>query len=277
MRTTRILDIPETSTARLCGLIVAGLAVVLLVGAASGAASADDAVDEFRATMERWVASRQVLSKERADWLVEKETLEATRGLLEREREALRAEIKGLEERDAGASEERLDLLRQRDDYQASAASLEAKIRVLESRVLALVPRLPGPLQDRVELLLVQIPDDPEQTRVPLGQRLMNVLGVLAQAEKFNSTATFVGETRSIGSDPEAASQKVQVRTLYWGLAQAIYVDSQGRAAGIGRPTPDGWAFREEPDLADRARLLLDIYEGNVDTIAFVPLPVEIQ
>ena len=71
--------------------------------------------------------------------------------------------------------------------------------------------------------------------------------------------------------------QKVQVRTLYWGLGQAIYVDTQGRVAGIGRPTADGWAFVDDPALAEEAQLFLDIYEGNVDTIAFVPMPVDLR
>jgi hypothetical protein len=127
-------------------------------------------------------------------------------------------------------------------------------------------------LQKKLELLLVQIPDDPENTRLPLGQRLMNVLGVLAQAEKFNGTATFLGETRAVNGE-----QKVQVRTLYWGLGQAIYVDARGETAGIGRPGPDGWEFSNEAGLADDAKLLLDIYEGNVDVIEFVKLPVEIR
>jgi hypothetical protein len=101
----------------------------------------------------------------------------------------------------------------------------------------------------------------------------MNVLGVLAQAEKWNSTATFVGETRAVGE----GDQKVQVRTLYWGLGQAIYVDTQGKVAGIGRPTPEGWQFVDDASLAEDAALFLDIYEGNVDTIAFVPVPVELE
>ena len=128
------------------------------------------------------------------------------------------------------------------------------------------------PLQDKLKPLLVQIPDDPTTTKLQRGQRLMNVLGVLAQAEKFNDTATFVGETREV-----ATGQKMQVRTLYWGLGQAIYVDAQGSTAGIGRPGANGWAFTDDPELAEDAQLLLDIYEGNVDVIEFVELPVAIQ
>ena len=35
--------------------------------------------------------------------------------------------------------------------------------------------------------------------------------------------------------------------------------------------------IEQYPDLADDTKLLLDIYEGNVDTIEFVSLPVAIQ
>ena len=100
----------------------------------------------------------------------------------------------------------------------------------------------------------------------------MNVLGVLAQAEKWNATATFVGETR-----PVKSGQKVAIRTLYWGLGQAFYVDAQGETAGIGRPGPEGWVFVEDEDIASDAKELLDIYEGNVDEIDFVDVPVQIQ
>ena len=100
----------------------------------------------------------------------------------------------------------------------------------------------------------------------------MNVLGILAQAEKWNGTATLAGETREMDD-----GQKVQVRTLYWGLVQAIYVDALGKRAGLGRPGAVGWEFSVQPELVDEARLLIDIYEGNVDTIEFVRLPIEIR
>jgi len=129
--------------------------------------------------------------------------------------------------------------------------------------VLRLEGRFPEPLRERLEPLVSQIPEDPEATKQPLGQRLVTVLGVLSQADKWNGTANLVGETRAV----DGTDQKVQIRTLYWGLGQAIYVAAQGRAAGVARPAADGWEFQSEPDLVDEASLLLDIYEGNVDAI----------
>jgi len=227
------------------------------------------AAQDFREKMGKWVETRQITSQEKSDWDEEKETLRATRDLLKQQRDALRAEIKELEEQSTASDDERRDLLLERGDFLRTNRALEDDVLAMEQAVKALVPQLPEPLQKRLEILLVQIPDDPETTKVPLGSRLMNVLGVLAQAEKFDSTATFVGETREVGD------HKLQVRTLYWGLAQAIYVDAQGQTAGVGRPTPEGWQFTNDPELADDAQTLLDIYEGNVDTIEFVRFPVE--
>ena len=235
-------------------------------------ASSAQAADGFRAKIQKWVETRQLISQESADWAAERETLQATRDLMTTEKKALLAEIADLEATATGADDERRDLLLDRGAYQRSAAVLEEKIRGMEEQVRALVPQLPQPLQDKLAPLLVQIPDDPDTTRLQVGQRLMNVLGVLAQAEKFNETATFVAETRAV-----EGGQKMQVRTLYWGLGQAIYVDAQGRTAGTGHPGPNGWVFTDANDIASRADHLLDIYEGNIDTIEFVELPVEIH
>lgn len=244
----------------------------LLVGAAPHVQAGETRVDDFRTQIEKWVETRQILSEEKSDWDVEKEFLVATRDLLRQERKALGVEIQGLEESNTEADQERLDLLLQRGELQRSARALQDEIRSMEQAVELLAPQLPAPLQKKLEPLLVQIPDDPEHTQLALGQRLMNVLGVLAQTDKFNSTATFVGETRAVDGE-----QMVQVRTLYWGLGQAVYVDAQGRSAGIGRPGPDGWTFSDDPEIVEAARRLIDIYEGSDDAIEFVRLPVDIR
>lgn len=239
---------------------------------AAGNGSPQSDLRDFRARMEKWVETRQLISEEESEWEAERETLRATRELLRREKQALETEVRELEEIDSAADQERRELLLARGEYQRANRALEDRIHAMEQEVLALAPRLPEPLREKLELLLVQIPEDPDAAGLRLGQRLMNVLGVLAQAERFNDTATFVAETRAVRGD-----QKVQVRTLYWGLGQAIYVDAQGRSAGIGRPAAGGWEFSDEPGLAEEARRLLDIYEGNVDAIDFVRLPVEIR
>jgi len=251
-----------------CGAFA--LTTLTLVYAA--AVHAEESVDDFRAKMEKWVKTRQIVSEEQADWEVERESLKATKRLLAQQREALEVEIADLEGSNTAADDERREFLLQRADYQRSSQVLAERIRAMEEQVLNLNQRFPAPLQKRLEPLIVQIPENPDISKIPLGRRLMNVLGVLAQAEKFNDTVTLAAETRAVDGE-----QKVQIRTLYWGLGEAIYVDSAADNAGIGHPGDEGWVFTADSALADDAKRLVDIYEGNVDAIEFVSLPAAVR
>lgn len=250
--------------------VALGLSLGLVLLASGALAS-----DSFRAKMEQWVETKQLVSQEKSDWDADRETLRATRKLLAQQRDFLSAEIAKLEASSSEADDERRVLLLDRGRFQRNNARLEEELARLEKSLLELSAQFPAPLKKKLEPLLVQIPATPEAEPAKLGPRLMVVLGILAQADKFNSTATFVGETREVGD------QRLQVRTLYWGLAQAIYVDSLGNTAGVGRPSlrdsAEGWEFTNEPELARSAQLLLDIYEGNVDTIDFIAFPVEVR
>ena len=256
-----------TATTETTARVLAG--AIFLATVLSGGAWG---VEAFRSKMEQWVETRQLISQERSDWAADKETLRATRDLLKQRKSALEASIQELEAASSQDDDERRKLLLRRAELQESRPLVAERVRAMELEAQALAKRLPAPLVKKLEPLLVQIPDDPEVTTVGLGQRLMNVLGILAQAEKWNGTANLAGETRDMGN-----GEKLQVRTLYWGLGQAIYVDSRGEQAGIGRPGEEGWEFTPDPGIASDAELLLDIYEGNVDTIEFVRLPIRIQ
>jgi hypothetical protein len=246
-------------------LIGAALVTITLAGGAA-------AVDGFRAKMEKWVETRQLISKETNEWDSDREFLRSTRDLLKQQKAALEASIADLERSGSETDEERRALLLRRAEIQENRPVIEARIRAMELQSQALAARFPSPLRKKLEPLLVQIPEVPELAGLSLGQRLMNVLGILAQAEKWNGTVTLAGETRPMGD-----GEKVQVRTLYWGLGQAIYVDAVGERAGIGRPGAEGWEFTSQPELAGDAGRLIDIYEGNIDAIEFVMLPIEIQ
>lgn len=251
--------------------LVPALVASMLAGAAPG--HAQDAVDDFRARLEKWVDTRNLISEEESEWEAEQETLRATRDLLEEQKRELEETLAEVEQSNTQADEERRELLLRRGELQRANRAAEARLFALEREILELAPRLPVPLQERLEPLLAQIPASAETERSPsLGQRLVSVLGVLAQADKWNATANLVGETRALGGD-----QKLQVRTLYWGLGQAVYVAARNRTAGVARPGAESWEFLEKPDLIDEAALILDIYEGNIDAIEFVEMPVQIR
>ena len=251
----------------------AALATCGVLLAPVGSSTADDGrVDDFRVKMEKWVETRRLISEERADWDVERETLAQTRRLLTQQKEALTAEVAELQTAGDEADDERRELALAQGRHQRANLSLEERLVAMEASVVELAERFPAPLRKKLDPLLVQIPEPGQGEAAQLGPRLMNVLGILAQAEKWNGTATFAGETRSVDGGP-----RMQVRTLYWGLGQAVYVDARGDKAGVGRPAAAGWEFEDDPAVRAAAERLLDIYEGHTDAIEFVALPVEIR
>lgn len=224
-----------------------------------------------KAKLAKWVETRQIISEEKADWQVDEDFLKSTRELLEEQVKTLEEQVTELKESTTESDEKRRELLVERAKLQRADTAVADQIAALESQIKKLAARFPEPLQDKLDPLIVRIPENPKETSLPLGQRLINVLGILGQAEKFNSTANFYGETRKVGD------QRVSVKTLYWGLAFAVYVDSQGKTSGFGRPGPDGWVWTEDNAIAADAKLFIDMYEDNVDTIEFVQLPINIQ
>ena len=66
------------------------------------------------------------------------------------------------------------------------------------------------------------------------------------------------------------------MRTLYWGLAGAFYVDSAGEYAGVGFPAEKGWEWPQIDGAGLEIKRLLDVYEGS-EEIQFVDVPARIK
>lgn len=229
-------------------------------------------IEVTKKQLEKWVETKQILSKEANAWELDREYLQQSIELLAKELESLEADITEKEGENTAADEKRQKLLLERTNYFKADAVLAEDVALMEEGVRGLVQRFPDILQKKLERIIVSIPEDPEKTKLSLGQRLQNIVGILAQAEKFDKTATFSGETRDIGGGKE-----LQVSTLYWGLSFAFYTDTLGENAGIGVPGEAGWVWTAHNDKASDIKRFIDIYEGNVDNIEFVPLPINIQ
>ncbi|MEO0793996.1 MAG: DUF3450 family protein [Verrucomicrobiota bacterium] len=248
------------------------IAITCLVGAISVAPlNAQTDVSDTKAKLAKWVETRQLISKEASNWQVEKEFLISTETLLQEQAATLTEQLDKLQEEGTVADEERRELLVRRAELQRTMTALEERVAVMEAEVLRLVKLFPEPLQRKVDRLVVGIPEDPASTKLPISSRITQVLGVLIQAEKFNSTTTSSGEIREVGD------QKIQVDTLYWGLSYAVYVDPKGEIAGFGVPGPDGWDWVEDNDAAPQVRKFMDINQGNTEVIEFVELPFTVK
>ena len=223
--------------------------------------------------IDKWIETRQIISEERANWLGEKAMLETSEGILSNELTALNRAVELLSESSTMADLERENLQSEREEIERSNEMLSVKIRTLEVAVQGLSARFPSPLLVKVTPLLQNIPEDVSRTKKTLGQRLLTVLGVLSQADKFNGTLTLQTNARDISG----TGVQERVTTLYWGLAFAVYVDDAGKFAGMGLPGPKGWEWSTRNESASDVRRFIASYSGETDQLDFVNIPVEIR
>jgi hypothetical protein len=233
--------------------------------------SAQNQISETRDVLDKWVETRQIVSEERADWKTEKSILGDTVQLLGREMERLEKALADLEASATAADEDRTELAAEKELLTAASAVVESRIGALETQMKSIITRLPDPLIEKIKPLVRRLPDNPEETKLSLGERVQNIVGILSQADKFNTTLTQTSESRDLGN-----GKVVEVRTLYWGLAMAYYIDASGEYAGIGYPGADGWEWPQIEGKSAEIRRLIDVYEG-ADDIQFVEVPARIN
>lgn len=239
--------------------------------AAANPAFAAASLGETRNTLEEWVETRQIISKEKADWKVEQSILSDTVELLSNELKRLETELEEMEATTSAADEERARLNEDKETLSDASSVVEANIGNLETQMKAVIKTLPEPLLEKIKPLIRRLPEDSSDTSLSLGERVQNIVGILSQADKFNTTITQTSESRQISEN-----KTVEVRTLYWGLATAYYVDASGEYAGLGYPVAKGWEWPRIDDAGEAIKRLIDVYEGS-EEIQFIQVPARIK
>ncbi len=245
------------------------LPVLLLAGALS--IRAQSSLEETRSTLEKWVETRQLISRSRTDWQSDKDLLEQTAALYERE-------LKSLDDQMSKTSTNNTQVAREMAEAEALkqssrdtlehvrqfAAGFEASVREQASK-------LPAPLQELIKPQLAKMPADPANTKMLAAERIQVLVGVLNELDKFNNAVNVFSEKRR-----NEKGEEVSVQTLYVGLGAAYFVNDTADFAGVGHPANDGWQWANQPELASRIQESIKIYR-NERTAHFMPLPVTIQ
>ncbi len=259
--------------AAIAGALLAASVTCLVAGAAgpAGPIDARDGVVTTREALERWVDTRRTISKMRSDWALAREMLNARIDLVQREIGSLREKIAAAEESIAEAEEKRTGLVEQSEKLKAASAALAQRIAAMEARTRELLKRLPDPVRERVRPLSQRFPDDPQDTKLSLGERFQNVVGILNEVNKFNRGISLTSELRTL---PDGT--RVEVTTLYVGIGQAYYVGANGTVAGVGRATDQGWIWDPANEAAPQIAQAVAILK-NEQVASFVRLPIKVQ
>jgi soluble cytochrome b562 len=243
--------------------------------ATTGVVQEDKAVprrtlEETRLTMDKWIETQQILSKERKEWQQGKEILVGRLDLVKKEVGTVEEKIKQAQTSVAEADKKRGELVAENDRLKAAVAQLTEAVTGMEGEVRKIFQQLPEPIQTKLQPLFQRIPEEPAKSRASAAERFQNILGILNELNKANNEITVSYEVHTL-----ADGKPSEVKTLYVGLAQAYYVSARGEA-GIGRPAADGWKWEPSPAAGRDVLTALEILQGK-QTPSFVPLPVKIQ
>ncbi|HEY1172108.1 MAG TPA: DUF3450 family protein [Verrucomicrobiae bacterium] len=232
---------------------------------------AQEQIADTRSALQKWVETRQMTSKLRADWAAERELLQESIKMFERESKNLDELIAKVDTGNEVARKEQAEQQKLEAEYKIAIERVKSLLDHLEKKTVTLAKTFPPPLAEKLDGFVKRIPEDPAATKLSAGQRMQALVAILAEADKFNGAISVVSELRK-----NAAGAEVQVRTMYLGLAQAYYADKSGQLAGVGLPSAEGWKWSDEPSLAPAIIKVIAIHESE-QPVSFVTLPVKIQ
>jgi len=254
---------------RLAAVVLSVAGVVIGVQASESPASGA-AIDSTRSTVSKWIATQNLIFREKKEWREAKELLEARIEALEQEIAAAEARLAendkvlaDLRRKQAETAAGERRLIEESDRLVEAVTDLEADVRRLHKL-------LPPAVQEKVDTLYRRIPDDPGTTRVSAGERFQNVIGILNEIHRANAEISLVTEIRKLEDGKPS-----EVKTVYVGLGQAYFLSARGEA-GVGRPGPEGWAWRSANELAHEISEVIEILQ-NKGKPRFVELPVTIE
>jgi hypothetical protein len=260
-------------------LLPAALATAIALPAQAPAGQQpSESVELARETLGRWTETQRLISKEKQDWRLGRESLLASTAAVERSVASLRERIASLQGSISDADATRAGLAEEHEQLGVVGEALARRIDALERRALALLPRLPEPLAENVKPLSQRLPTTAEEaaaSKLSLSERYMNVIGVLNAIAKWNREVTVATEVRTMTDGTQ-----VQVAVIYIGLGQAYYAGGEGKdgkptVGGIGTSTATGWTWKPANELAADIAKVISIYK-NEQLATLVRLPVQI-
>ncbi|MCA9439237.1 MAG: DUF3450 family protein [Candidatus Omnitrophica bacterium] len=228
-------------------------------------------VEDTRAALEKWVETQRVISKEKKDLALAKEMLNERIELVKREIDSLHGKISEAEESIAEADKKRAELIEENEKLKDAAGSLEQVLVSLETRTKKLLKRTPEPLRERLKPLSQRLPENSGETELSMSERFQNVVGILNEVNKANREITVTSEVRTLEDGASA-----EVTALYLGIGQGYYTGANGKIAGVGTSTEEGWVWKSANEEAESIAKAIAILK-NEEVASFVRLPLEIE
>ncbi len=224
-----------------------------------------------KAAMEKWIETQRVISQEKRDLALSKETLNDRIAVVQREIESMQGKVKDAESSIAEADKKREELVDENEKLKVASSSLVSVLKNLEGKLRHLVERLPDPIRERIKPLSQRLPEDSEQTKQSVAERFQNIVGILNEVDKFNREISITSEVRTLED-----GSSVEVAALYIGIGQAYYTSANAAFAGTGTISDTAWVWKPNNQAAAEIASAIAILK-NEKVASFVRLPIEIK
>ncbi len=251
--------------------LAVSLVLSMFMSATSQAEDVFGTIDNTKSSLEKWVETQRIISKEKADLRLSKEMLNERIDLVSREIETLEKKIKEAGESIAEADKKRAEMLEKNENLKQATSVLAEKIAPMEKRLADLLKRLPKPAVQRVRPLSQRLVSGKKESDLEISERYQNVVGILNEMDKFNREITVTSELRDLED-----GRSVEVASMYLGVGQGYYVSGNDKFAGNGFGDENGWQWKQDNSAAANISEAIKILE-NEKAASFVRLPVEIK
>lgn len=232
-----------------------------------------DPNQKLREDVAKWVETMSRIQQEQADWTRDSEVLANYKEGLTAEIDSLKKSIEEAKTRNAGADTETLKLKEQSEQYAAAKTKLATRVREMEQAMQSKLGIFPKTLREETKVsqamadleVALKLPDDKIEEN--LNKRLLNLITLVSEAEKFQQTVHVRPELHK-----DKSGREFNMQVIYFGLAMAYAVNEEGTLALTGTPGGDGWVFEEAPKLTAEIQRLIAATTGDEEA-AFITLP----
>ncbi len=226
---------------------------------------------ELDALAGRWIALRSELAAEQSAWTDQERALHLETNLLQRERDALLAELaRDAETTSAEAADQAAEAARS-EELQRALNDVHPVLTRVETRLRSWTNAVPAAIGEDVQRALSALPDSETAARgMSLGQRMQRIVGILGSMESLQIQ---VHVTQELVQDGLGGRRLCD--TLYLGLARAFAVSMDDAWAAIAVPGDQGWSWTPAPEASRDIRQAIRIARRE-QLAQFVPLPLHI-
>ena len=226
-------------------------------------------VKETHQIIKEWVQTKQLISKENANWETEKIILTDLDDSLTKEISELENKLELFEKENIGATQQRADLSDRKEKTEITSLLFYDKMKKVETEINKISGFIPSPLKTRLSPFFEKI-NTQRGKNYSLRDRLDAAVSILQSIHLFNREVHLERQEFSLD---EGKSR--EFRVLYFGLSVAYFVNESESVAGWGQPSEKGWIWTRKDGIAKEISSGVAILENRA-LPRFLKLPIPI-